>query len=131
MSNQNSSDEQQVIKLEHELINAFLQRDTEALDRLLADDFTFTDPHSAPLTKARWLADLASGQLTFTSIEIEDLQVTVHGDTALAAGRVKMKAQSQQGGYNGQYHYTDVYVKQDGRWRAILSTAQHAKLLTQ
>jgi len=126
MSEHNNQDEQLVEQLERELIAAFLRGDPEALDRILADDFTFTDPHSAPLTKAQWLADLASGHLAFESIESDDLRVTIHEDTALAAGQVTMKARSAQGGYSGQYHYTDVYVKQAGRWRAILSTAFHA-----
>jgi ketosteroid isomerase-like protein len=127
----NRDDEQEVMRLERELIAAFLEGDTSALDHILADDFIFTDPHSAPLTKTEWLEDLTSGHLTFESINIDDLQVSIHGDTALANGRVTMKAKSKQGGYSGQYHYTDVYVRQEGRWRAILSTARHAKNLHQ
>jgi ketosteroid isomerase-like protein len=127
MSELNRDDQQEVMRLERELIAAFLKGDTIALDRILADDFIFTDPHSAPLTKREWLEDLTSGHLAFESINIDDMQVSIHGDTALANGRVTMKAKSKQGGYNGQYHYTDVFVRQEGRWRAILSTARHAK----
>jgi ketosteroid isomerase-like protein len=118
------SEEQTVIQLEHELLNAFRAADTVALDRILADDFTFTDPHGAPATKAFWLNEISEERLVFDSIDLHDLDIKVIGDTALANGQLTMHARSKHGGYNGRYHYTDVYVKQDGRWRAILSTAQ-------
>ena len=67
-------------QLEHEWIDAFLRADTETLDSILADDFIFTDPQGNLLTKAEWIADLTSGELTFESIHIDDLQVRMHGD---------------------------------------------------
>ena len=44
MSEKRTNDEQQVWQLEHEWINAFIEGDTETLDRILAEDFIFTDP---------------------------------------------------------------------------------------
>ena len=44
MQEKSSSDEQQVIQIEHEWIDAFVQGNTETLERILADDFIFTDP---------------------------------------------------------------------------------------
>jgi ketosteroid isomerase-like protein len=118
------SDEQTVIQLEHELLDAFRAANTVALDRILADDFTFTDPHGAPATKEFWLKEISEGRLAFDSIDLHNLDVKVIGDTALANGQLTMHARSKQGGYNGRYHYTDVYVKQNGHWCAVLSTAQ-------
>lgn len=43
----NISDEQQVRQLEDEWIDAFMRGDTETLDRILADDFIFTDPEGS------------------------------------------------------------------------------------
>ena len=128
MASQNISDEQQVRRLEHQWIEAFLRGDTETLDRILADDFIFTDPEGKLLTKAEWIADITSGELTFESIHIDDLQVRMYGDAAVANGRVTVKARSKEGGFNGQYCYTDMYVKRDGRWQAV---AEQATLLSQ
>jgi uncharacterized protein (TIGR02246 family) len=128
MESQTVSDEQQVRQLEHQWIEAFLHGDTETLDRILADDFIFTDPEGNILTKAEWIADITSGTLTFESINIDDLQVRVFGDAAVGNGRVTVKAQSKEGGFCGQYCYTDMYVRKDGRWQAV---AEQATLLSQ
>jgi ketosteroid isomerase-like protein len=128
---QNSEDERQVMQLEQELIAAFRHNDTASLSRILADDFVFTDPRGASITKDVWLEDLASGTLTFESVEIEDVRVRLAGDAALVTGLVTLKARSRAGGYNGQFGVIDVYMKRQGRWQLALSTGEHAKLLTQ
>jgi ketosteroid isomerase-like protein len=123
MSEKRTNDEQQVRQLEHEWVNAFIQGDTETLDRILAEDFIFTDPEGRLLTKAEWLADLKSGELNFESIHLDNLQVRMYGDAAVANGRVTVKAQSKEGGFNGQYCYTDMYVKRNGQWQAVAEQA--------
>ena len=127
MSEKRINDEQQVRQLEHEWIEAFLRGDTETLDRILADDFIFTDPEGRLLTKAEWIADVASGEVTFESVHIDDLQVRMYGDAAVANGRVTVKARSKEGGFDGRYCYTDMYVKRGGRWQAV---AEQATLLS-
>jgi hypothetical protein len=62
---------------------------------------------------------MTSGELTFESIHIDDLQVRMYGDAAVANGRVTVKAQSNEEGFNGQYCYNDMYVKRGGRWQAV------------
>jgi ketosteroid isomerase-like protein len=126
MTNQTASDEQQVTQLEHQSHEAFLQGDTATLDRILADDFIFTDPGGKLSTKAEWIADMASGELTFESVHIDDLQVRIYGDAAVTIGRVTMKGQSKDGSFNAQYCYTAMYVRRDGRWQVV---AEQANLL--
>ena len=130
MSVQNSDDERQVRELEQNLIEAFRHNDTRALERILADDFVFTDPRGASITKDLWLEDLASGAFVFESVEIEDVRVRLAGDAALVTGLVTLKARSRAGGYNGQFGVIDVYMKREGRWQLALSTGEYAKLLS-
>jgi ketosteroid isomerase-like protein len=127
MEDERVDDREEIIRLEHELFGAFLRGDPESLAKILDDGFTFTDPHGPPMSKATWLSDLVAGKLKFESVEIEEIKVTLIGDTGLANGRVNIKS-SPAGSYNGRYHYTDVYVKNQGRWKAILSTAQVTKV---
>lgn len=123
MTSQPASDEQHVIGLEHESHEAFMQGNVEALDRILADDFVFTDPDGRLWTKADWIADLTSGALTYEAIHIDDLHVRVYGDAAVTFGLVTMHTRSAEGSATGQYHYTAMYVKQGGRWRAVAEQA--------
>jgi ketosteroid isomerase-like protein len=127
MSVQNS--EEQVGQLEEDLIRAFRDNDVVSLERIMADDFVFTDPLGASITKDRWLEDLASGEFAFEAIEIEGIRVRMAGDAALVTGLVTLKARSRSGGYNGQFGVVDVYMRRAGRWQLALSTGEHAKLL--
>ncbi len=128
MTNQAASDEQQLRLLEDQVHEAFLERDTETLDRILDDGFVFTNPDGRLVTKGEWIADMKSGELTFEAIHINDLQVRLYGDAAVTNGRVTMKGQAKEGGFNEQYCYTCMYVRRDGRWQAV---AEQANLLSQ
>jgi ketosteroid isomerase-like protein len=127
---ENSDDERQVGQLEQDLIEAFRRNETHALARIMADDFVFTDPRGASITKDLWLEDLGSGAFAFESVEIENMRVRLAGDAALVTGIVTLKARSRAGGYNGQFGVIDVYMKREGRWQLVLSTGEHAKLLS-
>jgi ketosteroid isomerase-like protein len=116
------------MQIERDWIDAFVRSDTEALDRILADDFIFTDPAGNILTKAEWIDDMINGSLKFESIQIDDLKVRVFGDSAAVAnGRTTVKAQSKEGGFNGKFCYTVMYLKRNGRWQAV---AEQAALLS-
>jgi ketosteroid isomerase-like protein len=127
MDDKSAGDELLVSQLEHRSHEAFLARDTEALDRILADDFIFTDPEGNLVTKADWIAEIGSGDLTFEAIHTDDLQIRIYGDAAVTFGRVTMKGRStKEGDFHASYCYTAMYVKQDGRWQAV---AEQANLL--
>jgi ketosteroid isomerase-like protein len=123
-----NDDEKQVMQLEQNLVAAFRHNDVAALGHIMADDFVFTDPRGASITKERWLEELASGALAFEFVEIEGMRVRLAGEAALVTGLITLKARSQAGGYNGQFSVVDVYMKRDGRWQLALSTGEHAKL---
>lgn len=128
MQDKNTNDEQQVMQIEREWIDAFVRSDTETLERILAEDFIFTDPAGNILTKAEWIEDMTNGTLKFESIQIDDLKVRVFGNSAAVAnGRTTVKAQSKEGGFNGKFCYTVMYVKRDGRWQPV---AEQATLLS-
>lgn len=128
MQTSDDNDEQRVMQIERNWIDAFVKGDTETLDRVLAEDFIFTDPQGNILTKSEWIADMVGGTLKFESIHIDDLKVRVFSDSAAVAnGRTTVKASSKEGGFNGKFCYTVMYVKRDGRWQAV---AEQATLLS-
>ena len=128
MQDKKASDEQQIIQIERAWIDAFVGSDTQTLERILADDFIFTDPAGNILTKAEWIEDMTNGSLNFESIQIDHLKVRLFGDSAAVAnGRTTVKAQSKEGGFNGKFCYTVMYLKRDGSWQPV---AEHATLLS-
>ncbi len=110
--------EQELIKLEQERAQAVVKSDTAFLDQTTTDDFTSVNPRGALRTKAQVLADIKSGEIKITSNELDDLQVRIYGDTAVLTGRSTQKGQLQGQDNSGQFRFTRVYVKREGRWKS-------------
>jgi ketosteroid isomerase-like protein len=111
--------EQTIQKLEQEWADALVKGDQAAIDRIVTKDWTLTDPEGALVTKSKADADLKSGTVKFESFKTDDLVVRVYGDTAVAFGLETEKSSYKGKDTSGQYRFTDVFVKIDGRWQAV------------
>jgi ketosteroid isomerase-like protein len=96
---------------------AMIQGDQAALDRLLADDLTYTHSSGQLETKAQFLESLRSGKLRYLSAERSDVAVRLYGDTAVVTGRAEVKVST--GGEEGvlPLRFTEVWVKSGGGWK--------------
>jgi ketosteroid isomerase-like protein len=61
--------------------------DTGRLEAMLTDDFTAVGPLGFILPKQAWLARHRPGELTYDSFGLAELQVRVHGETAVVTAR--------------------------------------------
>jgi ketosteroid isomerase-like protein len=111
--------EQELIKLEKELADAWVKRDVAFFDRVIADDFTWTAPYGIVSTKAQSLATLKSGEDVVTSWVVDEMKVRVYGDAAVATGRSTIKETYKGENVSGQYRWTDTWVKRAGRWQCV------------
>ena len=76
------SAEQELIKLETDWTDAMVKADVAFLDRILADDYLFTDPNGVVSTKAQMLAEYKSRGRVMSSAVTDNLKVRVYGDAA-------------------------------------------------
>jgi ketosteroid isomerase-like protein len=116
-----ASKEDQIGKLEDDWAAAMVKADLSALDRILAADFVSTGPTGEVQTKEGLLADLKTGKLKFESMHVDELKVRTYGDTAVALGMDTSKATYDGKDISGQFRWTDVFVKRNGRWQAVAS----------
>ena len=123
-----SGDEQAVRQFLNEAAAALGRNDAAALDRLYSDDWTFVNPSGAVMTKAQRLAALKSGELKYESISIDEANVRMYGNTAVATGRATVKGQNKGQDISGQYRATTVLVKKNGGWQIV---AQQSTRITQ
>src|SRR5437762_4440302 len=79
--------EQEVARLADAWATAELRGDTALLERTLADDFIGVGPLGFILTKQEWLARHQSGDLTYDSLELDEVTVRVYGEAAVVIGR--------------------------------------------
>lgn len=125
--------EEDVRKLERQWLDAYEQNNPEAMDRIVADDFTITFPNGAIQTKPQLMAMVraprraAQPQMRFHT---EDVQSRAYGDTVILIGRVVTEYERDGKTIKEQARYTDTYVQRKGRWQVVashLSNVEEAK----
>ena len=99
---------------------ALLDRDAQALDRILGDDFILIEVMSGSvITKPEFLAAINLGQVTFEAIEPADNRVRHYQGTAVITGRTNMKGQLAGKPFSVSSRYTHVFVTQQNEWRLV------------
>lgn len=119
----NSNIEAVIRQLHLEGVHAQLVNDIPTLDRLWADDHTFTSPLGVVQTKAERTAEIRSGARKLDSFEIDDVQVRVYDDTAVVTSRGTLKGRLRGSDFSIQARGIDVYVKKQGRWQLVAAQA--------
>jgi ketosteroid isomerase-like protein len=71
---------------------AMVAGDADALGALLAEDFTLVHMTGYRQPKTEWLADVASGAMTYHSIEDIDVTVGVSGGAPVVTARTRTAA---------------------------------------
>ncbi len=112
--------EQEVRQTIEKYRKALLQKDAATLERIWADDYTFTNGAGEIHSKADRLANLKSGATSLDSIsEEEDMKVRIHGNVAVATSRVTIKGQYSGKQTSGQYRTIHVWVKGTTGWQLV------------
>jgi len=108
--------EKEIRKIEKDLIEAILRRDTDFLNRILADEFTAITPLGDLLDK-QIMANLDE-KLVNQSIITDEIKVNVFDKTAIVTGRATIKSQYENRDLSGRYRFTRVYFKREA-WQII------------
>jgi len=112
--------EQEVRQTIEKYRTALVQKDGATLERIWADDYTFTNGAGETHSKADRLAHLKSGATSLDSIrEEEDMKVRIHGNVAVATSRVTIKGQYSGKQTSGQYRTIHVWVKGAAGWQLV------------
>ena len=125
-SNQKSdSVEQAVMQMEEDLRVAISKGDAKAYGRIVGDDYVFTNQDALVRTKAQMVSAYESGSIKYESVKLDDLKVHAYGDTAVVTGRSTVKGTDNAKDISGQFRYTRVYVKRQGRWQLVATQLTH------
>ncbi|HET9873926.1 MAG TPA: nuclear transport factor 2 family protein [Propionibacteriaceae bacterium] len=101
---------------------AMLSGDADALGKLLAADFTLTHMTGYRQSRAEWLADVRSGEMSYHSIEDVNIKVEVVDEAVLTA---RTKTSATIWGSRGRWPLQlEIHFTQDGhRWLAAYTIA--------
>jgi ketosteroid isomerase-like protein len=119
---QSSNTVEAILQLERETMEAIKNKDSNALGRIVADDFIHRSPGGVDAGKAEFLESVASLPLEVAEIWGEELKVSVYEETAVLTGVQRVKTKSADGKEEaGAGAFTDVFVRREGRWRMVLA----------
>lgn len=121
--------EQQIRRLDQMEAEAILKKDFAALDKLTAADFTTNSPRNTIVKGKEELKDLMrQGVVDYASFVRETEAVLIQGKTVVTMGRetIVMGEKTPQKGQTVRRRYTNVWMKQKGKW---LLTARHANII--
>jgi len=116
--------EEEVRRLERQWLDAYEQKDPEAMNRIVAEDFIITFPNGAMQTKPQLMAMIkAPGRASETQMRFhtEDVRSRAYGDTVILTGRVVTEYERDGKTVTERSRYTDTYVRRDGRWQVVAS----------
>ena len=100
---------------------AVIQKDEAALQRVLADDLSYTHASGTTQTKAEYIAAARRGR--YESFTESDTQIRVYGKTAVLTGYVDVKI---AGTDSYRVRTLEVYVENNGQWQ--LAAKQSARI---
>ena len=112
---------QELIEVENKWVKALVKSDTETLSSIFIDTYVDTDEHSHRSNKDGVLSFLKSGDLKLDSIKLSDMQVHLYGDAAVVTGTATQSGSFVGGPVAARIIFTDTFIKQSGKWRAVAS----------
>jgi ketosteroid isomerase-like protein len=106
-----------------EMYDAMLTADTSRLNALLDDDYVLVHMTGYRKPKTEWLADVASGRMTYHHAQQQTLRIEAVGDEAVVTGRAIVDATiwGSRGHWNLQL--ITRHQRRAGRWLATGTTA--------
>jgi len=109
-----------IAALENQWLQAQRTNNPDLVAPILAEKFVYTDGDGKLNTKAAMLADKT---VKWQSVDYENVQIAVYGDTAIVTGKFVGKGTDSAGKpVNDHSRYTDTWVKMpSGKWQCVAS----------
>ena len=115
----NISSQSQVRQLQYDLVNAYLHSNVALLDRVLADDYTFTDDAGNLVDKQHTLESFRSGERHIASYNMSEERVRVYGTAAVMTYRYVSEETYKGRDDSGEYRITRVFARKNGGWQIV------------
>jgi ketosteroid isomerase-like protein len=124
---------------------ASLEGDTEKIAASMTDDYLQTDISGFVQDKGTWLKEyfsplaelIKAGKFRWEVFDEKDIQVRIHGDTAVIIGILEAKGSGARfdierhtwvadpnAAFSGKLRFTRVYIRRNGKW--LLAALQNA-----
>lgn len=109
------------------IIEAYGSKDLKDFDRIVAEDFVGTGANGKLQTKAQKMANVKADYTeTWSPGAVFKIDEATHdvrkfGNTAISTGFIIEDYMYKTTHINGHVHFTNVYLKRNGRWQVVSS----------
>ena len=110
---------QEVIAVEREWVQALRDLDLDAIERILAEDYTQIQADGSVIGKLEALASYRSMTRRWEQADSMDYHVRIEGQVALLIGLWKARGENDGERFDYQARFLSVYVRRDGRWQLL------------
>jgi len=122
--------EKELLQLERDWASTAVTHNADIIRQVEADDISVTYPDGTMGSKEQDIKDVGSGALSAEAWDLSDLKVRVlDADAAVVTGRGVIKngkyktADGKIQNISGEYRFTDVFARRNGKWQAVASHA--------
>ena len=118
---QEKPDADKVRELEFRLMEAYKQRQLEIFSQMLDEEFVITFEDGNTYSKTGYLSYSAKSSSRVDLVEMPELKVRVHGNTAVVIGIYHERGENKREPYDYHDRFTDIWMKKGGKWLMIAS----------
>jgi ketosteroid isomerase-like protein len=121
--NSNSDEAGRVLALENLWNRALEQKDTKALDMLLANTMVSVDIDGSIQSKSEFLASIKAPDYQPSQAVTEHTNVQVYGDAAVVVGIFRVKGTDKGKPFVHRERFVDTWIKTNGSWQCVATTS--------
>lgn len=98
---------------------AIVRQDRAAIEANMHAGFFQIGSRGERSARAEFINDLMDPKLKIAPYVVENLEVHLHGNTALLTATTRMTGQYDGKPFNTHYRYIDVYLRENGAWKIV------------
>jgi ketosteroid isomerase-like protein len=122
---QNTSNDEagRVLALENVWNRALQEKDTKALEMLLANTMVSVDIDGSVQSKSEFLASIKTPDYQPAQVTTEHISIEVYGNAAVVVGIFRVKGTDKGKPFAHRERFVDTWIKTNGAWQCVATTS--------
>jgi ketosteroid isomerase-like protein len=105
-----------------------MKADAATMSRLESDHVVMLMPDGSVHGKTQDIEESKNGTFKCEAMDVHDMKVDVHGNTAIVTGRTTLKnAKYGNQDVSGEYQFVDTWMSNGGQWQLVAAAAAGLK----